>query len=347
VTLPLASLRDLEELLRHVLAGVEAARRSIEERRSTRAAVELDGTVARLGICREVVHDLLETAGHAVERSPARGRAALAAVLAEWKDDAARACAASGVALRGAPAAHGHFELDAAKLRRLLRHLVSAAVLRGSGELELRCTVAAEGPSRALLAFEAERRPAPRAAAEPQAAELAAARLAQVLGGRFEKAPLRDGSALVLRAVVPARVLAAVEAASAPASLAGARVLVVEDDEDARHALALLLEDWELDVVAAATFDEALAAAGQGAPFRLALLDVDLNGRSGLDLRERLLARQPALPVIFLSGSDARRGLATGPRVRYLVKPVDVPALEAAVRELLEAALAVGADATP
>ncbi|MEZ0229358.1 MAG: hypothetical protein ACAI25_12085, partial [Planctomycetota bacterium] len=65
---------------------------------------------------------------------------------------------------------------------------------------------------------------------------------------------------------------------------------------------------------------------------------------SGFQLRERLVARAPGLATIFLSGSDSKRGVATGPSVRYLMKPVDVPALEDAIRELLEASLAVEVD---
>lgn len=341
--LPLASLRDLEEQLRSALAAVEAARRSLDDGQPTRAAVELDRIDFRLGTSREVVHDLLEGAGQTIERAPAQQRTRLASALAEWRADAGRACAASGVELRGAPELDGHFELDRAKVRRLLGHLVSASMVRGAGQLELRGSVSPDGPSRALIAFEAIRRPPPRAASEPSAAELLAARLAQVLGGRLEKVPSEDGAALVLRALVPARILPESDSSLEPVRLAGAKVLVVEDDDDARNALSLLLEDWELEVVSAATFDEAVAAFGAGG-FRLALLDVDLNGRSGFELRERLLARQPGLATIFLSGSDSKRGLATGAGVRYLVKPVDVPALEEAIRVLLEAALAVGVD---
>jgi len=334
----LASLRELQRELGSALAALEAARRSLDDGQVTRAAVELDRIDQGLGLSREAVDDLLEAAGQAVDRSPLRQRTRLAQVLAFWRDEAERACAASSVHLRAAPDKDGHFELDAAKARRLLGHMVSAALLRGSGELELRCSVQEDGPSRAQLVFEAVRRPAPRAL-EPSGPEERAARLAAVLGGRFER--LREGDALLLRATLPARVLPA-EASSEPVSLRGARVLVVEDDEDARHALAMLLEDFELEVVAAASFEEALEAA-QGAPFRAALLDVDLNGRSGLELRERLRARQRHLPVIFLSGSDSPP-LAGEAAVRYLVKPVDVSALEAAVRELLEAPLGVGAD---
>ncbi len=261
-------------------------------------------------------------------------------MLGEWRDDARRACAASGVALGGSAEGDGLFDLDGAKARRLLGHLLSAALGRGASALDLGCSVRADGPSRALIAFEAVRRPPPRAAAEPSAAELLASRLAQVLGGRLEKVPVPGG--LALRAIVPARVLPT-DAAHEPVRLAGARVLVVEDDDDARSALAMLLEDWDLDVVAAASFDEALGVFAPGS-MRLALLDVDLNGRSGFELRERLAARAPGLATIFLSGSDGKRSLATGANVRYLVKPVDVPALEAAIRELLESALTVGAD---
>lgn len=123
--------------------------------------------------------------------------------------------------------------------------------------------------------------------------------------------------------------------------LAGARLLVVEDDRDSRAALELLLEDWGFEVVTAAS-GEAAIALGPRAAASLAVLDVELPGCDGFAVRAALRALDPALPVLFLSGSE--RHLATGdrdPRTRYLMKPVNLAALEAALRELLEARRAV------
>jgi two-component system CheB/CheR fusion protein len=333
--LSLGPLRELEEQLRAALDALAQARGHLDEGKPTQAAVELDAIELRLGIGREAVHDLLEGAGHAVDRTPASRRARLAPVLAAWRDDARRACTAHGVELALSLEPDGHFELDAVKLRRLLSHLVSAGLARGSGPLELRCSVEAAGPSRALLTFEVARQRT-RRLSEATAAELLARRLALVLGGRLETTLGPGEPMAVLRAAVPARILPAREPCE-PVRLAGARVLVVEDDEDARAALEMLLEDWELDVVSAGTYEDALGGFAKG-DVRLALLDVDLNGRSGFELYHELSALAPALPAIFLSGSDSRRGLAEGPLVRYLVKPVDLTALEASIRDLLVAA---------
>ncbi len=333
MTLPLGSLCDLEAQLRAALLAAAAARHCLDEGKPTAAAVELDRLDARLASGREAIHDLLESSGQTVERSPSRRRARLGPILAEWVEDADRACAASGIALAGTPSQDGDFELDAAKVGRLLQHLLTLALVRGAGELDLRCRIQPDGPSRAVLVFEAARRPPPRAL-EATPADLRARRLAEVLGGSFERrsTPLE----LVLRAEVPARVLSGREELGA-IRFGGASVLVVEDDDDARDALALLLEDMELVVVAAAGYEDALAAFAPGA-FRLALLDVDLNGRSGVELHQKLRARDPALGVIFLSGSESRGGLASLAPARYLMKPVDVSALERAITELLEPA---------
>jgi CheY-like chemotaxis protein len=326
-------LRELEVQLRAALEAAAAARRCLDEGKTTAAAVELDDLDARLESGREAIHDLLEGAGQTVERVPSRRRVRLGPLLGAWAEDADRACAASGIVLAGTPAQDGDFELDRAKVGRLLEHVLSSALVRGTGELELRCRVEADGPSRAVLVFEAMRRPVPRTL-EATATELRARRLAQVLGGSFERCCALHET--VFRASVPARVLSDREE-GAPIRLSGARVLVVEDDDDARAALALLLEDMELEVVAAASYEEALSAFAPGV-FRLALLDVDLNGRSGVELHEKLRARDSGVGVIFLSGSESSRGLASLAPARYLMKPVDVAALERTIKELLEPA---------
>ncbi len=340
MTLPLLSLRELEEHMKLALATLGAARRALDDGRSTSAAVELDRIDLALGLGRELVHDLLEGEGHAVERALDLRRARLSALLRAWSDDAAKACAAKGVALVPPPTPEAHVELDAPKVRRLLHHLVSAALARGKGQLELRCALLPAGPTRVSLRFEAIRRPTPRPF-ERDSPDLRVQRLAAVLGGGYERTPVEDGAALSFAASIPARLLAP-EAAAEPVRLEGARVLVVEDDDDARAALGLLLEDCGLEVVTAGTYDEALARFQRGT-FRLGLLDVDLNGRSGVELHRELRAREGApFPAIFLSGSD-RPLLVDAPSVRFLVKPVDVTRLESSIRELLEVRLVVGA----
>ena len=78
-------------------------------------------------------------------------------------------------------------------------------------------------------------------------------------------------------------------------------VLVVDDDKEIRHTLALCLDDIGCDVAAASSPDQALAAAVQG-PIDMAFVDLKLGPASGLDLLPLLLAESPDLPVVMLTG---------------------------------------------
>jgi PAS domain S-box-containing protein len=88
----------------------------------------------------------------------------------------------------------------------------------------------------------------------------------------------------------------------APATLRGT-VLLVEDDEMVRRVTAGMLESLGLEVLAAATWREALAFVGRAdAPIDLLLTDVVMPGMSGKVLSDRIAALRPGLPVVFMSG---------------------------------------------
>src|SRR5688572_32815844 len=73
----------------------------------------------------------------------------------------------------------------------------------------------------------------------------------------------------------------------APAS-SGFRVLVVDDEKNIRHTLAVCLEGLGCTVTAVASEEEALSAL-RGQAFDLAFLDLRLGKTSGLDLLPHLL----------------------------------------------------------
>ena len=120
---------------------------------------------------------------------------------------------------------------------------------------------------------------------------------------------------------------------------AGAKVLVVEDEEP----LALLLrynleaEGYAVDVVNRG--DEAEMAIAESSP-DLILLDWMLPGISGLELCRRLRTGKDSrtIPIILLTArgeeTDRVRGLATGAD-DYVVKPFSLPELMARVRAIL------------
>lgn len=85
------------------------------------------------------------------------------------------------------------------------------------------------------------------------------------------------------------------------------RVLLVEDDEAVRILVTRLLKSHGLvvhearDAAAALTIQEQLQIRGDPLP-ELLLTDVVMPSRSGPELARDLRARQPSLPVVFMSG---------------------------------------------
>lgn len=97
-----------------------------------------------------------------------------------------------------------------------------------------------------------------------------------------------------------------------PAGLAGARVLVVDDLDVSRQAIASQLSQWRMHVEATASANEALctlrAEARSGRPFDVALLDQQLSEGSGEELARAIrsdveLARTP---IVVLDSTRLR-----------------------------------------
>lgn len=115
------------------------------------------------------------------------------------------------------------------------------------------------------------------------------------------------------------------------------RVLVVEDNPDAREALVLLLESWGHRVEQAGDGLAGLEAARANPP-AVALIDVGLPGIDGYTLARELRSTPDgqAVRLIALTGysrsSDRERGREAGFDA-YLVKPVDPHQLRQALSE--------------
>src|SRR5260370_33928780 len=75
------------------------------------------------------------------------------------------------------------------------------------------------------------------------------------------------------------------------------RVLIAEDEDNARKGYEQLLQRWGCDVVGAGPAEEALAKFASYKPDTL-MTDVDLPGRNGLDLLQHIgpgLQKQPSI----------------------------------------------------
>lgn len=118
---------------------------------------------------------------------------------------------------------------------------------------------------------------------------------------------------------------------------AGERVLVVEDDTNARGALRQILEALGYTVTATASAEEA-DLLPESPPFALLLADLVLPGAPGSELATGLKERWPGLRVILMSGYRPDEALlrdAEAGRIRLLQKPFDAATLAAEVRAAL------------
>jgi CheY-like chemotaxis protein len=130
-------------------------------------------------------------------------------------------------------------------------------------------------------------------------------------------------------------------AAPAPAEPPGGSetVLLVEDQEALRGVVRESLEAVGYRVLEAADGPGALElAAATREPIHLLLTDVIMPRMSGVELAERLRARQADLRVVFMSGYTddviTRSGLLAQ-NSRLLQKPFTTPVLARTVREAL------------
>ena len=128
--------------------------------------------------------------------------------------------------------------------------------------------------------------------------------------------------------------------------LAGARVLVVEDDPDARDIVTAALQHYGVTVIGAASSREALAAldteiGAQRLPDAI-VSDIGLPDEDGYRLMELLSSRSTSqggsIPVIAVTAygrpQDKRRALTAGFRM-HLTKPITPAALAAAVAAVM------------
>ena len=128
---------------------------------------------------------------------------------------------------------------------------------------------------------------------------------------------------------VEAQAQAEPEAPAAPSSRQ--HVLLIEDNDDGREMMAMMLEAQQYSVTCAADGYEALRLAAECRP-AIALVDIGLPGIDGYEVARRLRAdpATAAVRLVALTGygqdSDRERALAAGFDA-HLVKPVDLARL--------------------
>jgi CheY-like chemotaxis protein len=132
------------------------------------------------------------------------------------------------------------------------------------------------------------------------------------------------GVAGILCTLAPAR---AAPAADLSAPL---RLLVVEDNADARYLVCETLRALGHQVQDVASGEEALPQLA-AQPFDVLFTDVSLPGMSGVDLARQALRRAPALELLFASGYGDELTRHLEFPAQSLQKPYDIEQLQAAL----------------
>ena len=116
------------------------------------------------------------------------------------------------------------------------------------------------------------------------------------------------------------------------------RVLYIEDHEDTRELVTLVLEQRSYEVVTGSTIESGVALANTQ-DFDLYLLDSWLPDGSGLDLCRQIREFDKATPIVFYSAAayeiDRDQAIESGAQA-YLVKPSAPSELCTLVSALIE-----------
>lgn len=222
-------------------------------------------------------------------------------------------------------------------LANAVRYTASGRVLLGVRRLEGRVSIEVHDtgpgiePAQQTLIFEEFRRGEGVAGQGLGLGLSIAERIARLLGSRVElhSRPERGTAFAIALPSVPAPA----GTGSVPAvraGLAGAHVLVLDNDRMALASLAGLLQGWGCSVDTLADGEAALAAQA-ARPADLWLLDYHLDdGDTGIDAWKRLSARHGAVPALVLSAdaTDAVRREVAEHGLGLLQKPVRPLALK-------------------
>jgi len=315
------------------------------------------------GLMRTLLNDLLDfsrlDAGRmAVEKVPFNLRQTLADTLRLWRPEAAR----KGLRLRleGAPSLPRWVTGDAMRLRQVLNNLLSNAVkftaqgsitVRLSGERDgaayrLSLAVVDTGPgisapmlTRLFTPFEQLDASIVRQHGGSGLGLAISRQFAQLMGGDLTAHSL-DGEGATFTLSLMLEVAEPPEDSDAPCSLAGARVLVVDDHVVNRRAIELVLQPFGVEATLAESGEQALALLGTEV-FDAVLMDLYMPGMDGRDATRALRSGSSPnrdTPVIAVTASSTPKDwescLAAGMNT-HVAKPVDPIELHAALCETL------------
>ena len=165
-------------------------------------------------------------------------------------------------------------------------------------------------------------------------------RIVEMHGGSVEARSEGEGRGSVFTVRLPSTAgpgaLSVSRAATAPA--AGAqRILLIEDNADARESLRMVLESAGHDLLEAADGESGVERAISSRP-HLALVDIGLPGIDGCEVAKRIRSADPSIRLVALTGYGRDEDLAASRAAGFdahLVKPVSVEQLGSLIEELL------------
>jgi len=119
--------------------------------------------------------------------------------------------------------------------------------------------------------------------------------------------------------------------------MAACKVFIIDDDISVRRSISLLLRSAGYPAESYGSAEEFLQLEDYNGPGCI-ILDIFLEGRSGLELQEEIQDRFFQLPVIYITGQGdvpmSVQAMKKG-AVNFLQKPVDDPVLIATVEEAI------------
>lgn len=121
------------------------------------------------------------------------------------------------------------------------------------------------------------------------------------------------------------------------ADLHGARILVIDDELDARRIVSIVLRAAGALVFTAQSKEEALQIADKN-QFDALVSDISMPGGDGISLLEELRSRGHRMPAIALSAlpwADVQTRVQQAGFALHLEKPIELSALTAAVADVI------------